>query len=230
MEKINKLLLVLIVVLLPFVILMTGVRLLLTPAWAGFEYARPGFPKDPYGFTLVERKELSSESIRYLTSSVGDDHLAGVKLQSGQRAFDNNELSHMLDVRKLVQTVLIFWYALSGFLLALVVWFVVMRQWSDLRMAFRWGSGLSFALLALMLIGVLGFFNRLFNAFHGLFFEQGTWTFSASSTLIRLFPLEFWRDSFGLVAILTMLVSGLILLLTHERKVKAPAVSQELNG
>ncbi len=51
-------------------------------------------------------------------------------------------------------------------------------------------------LAAWMLIGFEGFFQ----AFHGVFFESGTWVFSYSDTLIRLFPLPFWQDAGLIVA------------------------------
>ena len=35
-------------------------------------------------------------------------------------------------------------------------------------------------------------FDTFFSAFHGLFFEPGTWTFPSDSVLIRLFPEAFW--------------------------------------
>jgi integral membrane protein (TIGR01906 family) len=35
-------------------------------------------------------------------------------------------------------------------------------------------------------------FDAFFAAFHGLFFEPGTWVFPSDSVLIRLFPEPFW--------------------------------------
>ena len=35
-------------------------------------------------------------------------------------------------------------------------------------------------------------FNGLFAAFHGLFFQEGTWTFPWDSLLICMYPLDFW--------------------------------------
>jgi uncharacterized membrane protein len=34
-----------------------------------------------------------------------------------------------------------------------------------------------------------------FNTFHLIFFKPGSWLFSYSDTLIRLFPVEFWFDA-----------------------------------
>ena len=35
-------------------------------------------------------------------------------------------------------------------------------------------------------------FNGFFAAFHSLFFANGTWTFSADSLLICMYPPDFW--------------------------------------
>ena len=42
-------------IILPFVILMSAVTMVFTPAYLVHEYKSPDFPADPYGFTLEER-------------------------------------------------------------------------------------------------------------------------------------------------------------------------------
>ena len=49
-------------ILTPLVVLMLSVRLLITPVFAQVEYRMPGFPDDPYGFTLEDRLEWSSKT------------------------------------------------------------------------------------------------------------------------------------------------------------------------
>jgi integral membrane protein (TIGR01906 family) len=43
---------------------------------------------------------------------------------------------------------------------------------------------------------------KFFSTFHSLFFEEGTWVFLRSDTLIRLFPERFWMDVAVLVVAL----------------------------
>jgi integral membrane protein (TIGR01906 family) len=62
------------------------------------------------------------------------------------------------------------------------------------------------------LTAVLVDFDGLFTAFHHLFFEGDTWLFYYSDSLIRLFPMRFWRDAFiltGGITILLALISAL---------------------
>ena len=47
----------------PFLILMTVIRILFSPPALAFEYNTPGFPPDPYGFTLADRLKYSIISL-----------------------------------------------------------------------------------------------------------------------------------------------------------------------
>ena len=61
-------------------------------------------------------------------------------------------------------------------------------------------------------------FNALFTAFHRLFFQGNTWLFLYSDTLIRLFPIPFWRDAFILVGFFTILGAVLLILLGNKAR------------
>ena len=65
--------------------------------------------------------------------------------------------------------------------------------------------------------------NSLFDQFHRIFFQEGSWVFNYSDTLIRLFPLEFWRDGFILAGAFTFFAGGLLVLLTRGRRKVRPA-------
>jgi uncharacterized membrane protein len=53
-------------------------------------------------------------------------------------------------------------------------------------------------------------FNALFTGFHSIFFEGDSWLFFYSDTLIRLFPLRFWRDVFIALAVLSLGAGALL--------------------
>src|SRR5690606_19251850 len=100
------------------------------------------------------------------------------------------------DVKDVVTISSTVWYVLGGVSIAILLWFVIMRQWDSIRKAFNAGGWIMVGLLSALLVFLAVSFDQLFVYFHRLFFEDGTWTFSQSSTLIRLFPFEFWRDAF----------------------------------
>ena len=221
--KINKILVVILALFIPFIILMGGMRLIMRPAYAEFEYDRAGFPLDPYGMETHERKQWAGYSIRYLTNSEPIEYLGNLQNFQGQKIFTESELSHMLDVKEVVQNALLAWYIIIGLSVAIFGWFLIMGQWSSLRKAVQAGGWVTLGLIGALIIFLLVSFNTLFDRFHRLFFADGTWLFYESSTLIRLFPLVFWRDAFALVLIFTLLVAILLVVITRKRRLKTIA-------
>lgn len=197
---------------------MTGVRLVMTPAFPAMEYKRAGFPQDPYGFTIQERTKWSDYAVSYLTNDAGIEYLENLQDLTGQKMFAPDELTHMEDVKEVVTISSTVWYVLGGVSIAILLWFVIMRQWDSIRKAFNAGGWITVGLLSALLVFLAVSFDQLFVYFHRLFFEDGTWTFSQSSTLIRLFPFEFWRDAFVLVIGFALLVGVLFVIVTHKRK------------
>lgn len=218
--KINKILIVILAIFIPFVILMGGVRLIMNPAFAEIEYDRAGFPPDPYGMETPERKQWAGYSIRYLTNNEPIDYLSNLQNFKGQKIFTDSELSHMADVKEVVQRALLAWYIILGLSVAMLVWFLVMGQWSAMRKAFQAGGWVTFGLISALLIFLVVSFDTLFARFHQLFFAEGTWLFDESSTLIRLFPFVFWRDAFALVLTFTLLVGIFLAMIFRKRKPK----------
>jgi len=216
--KINKILVFILAIFIPYLLLMTGVRLVMTPAFPAMEYKRAGFPQDPYGFTIQERTKWSDYAVSYLTNDAGIEYLGNLQDLTGQKMFAPDELTHMEDVKDVVTISSTVWYVLGGVSIAILLWFVIMRQWDSIRKAFNAGGWITVGLLSALLVFLAVSFDQLFVYFHRLFFEDGTWTFSQSSTLIRLFPFEFWRDAFVLVIGFALLVGVLFVIVTHKRK------------
>ena len=71
--------------------------------------------------------------------------------------------------------------------------------------------------IAILLFAFL-FWRQFFVYFHEVFFDSGTWTFDASSGIIRLFPESFWFFlSLTLIArIIIFSVVGYILILVAQ--------------
>lgn len=216
--KINKVLTVLLAILTPYIILMGGVRLVMTPEFPALEYKRSGFPSDPYGFSLQERLKWSEYAVRYLTNNEEISYLGNLQDATGRKMFATDELSHMVDVKKVVTQASTAWYIISGLSIAILLWFLIMKQWSSLRKSFNAGGWITVGLIVGLLVFLAISFDKLFEYFHKLFFADGTWTFTQSSTLIRLFPFEFWRDAFILVLAFSLLIGVLLVLVTKKRK------------
>ncbi|HMN11707.1 MAG TPA: TIGR01906 family membrane protein [Bellilinea sp.] len=205
---------------LPLLLVLTGLRLILNPIYLQIEYNRPNFPADPYGFTTAERLKFGSASLDYLMSGQSRDELAQVKLNSGDALYNDRELSHMVDVQVLIQFWLKVWLILAVTFIVLLL-FGSNPDWRQAVLAgLRNGGWLTLGLLLAILASVLIDFYGFFTLFHKLFFEGDTWLFYDSDSLIRLFPLPFWRDGFLVVGGFTILGAITAILIGNRRLTK----------
>jgi len=206
----------LISILTPFVILMISVRILITPLFAQAEYNLPGFPQDPYGYTLQDRLRWSEPSIRYLVNNEDIDYLESLTFDDGEPVFNARELSHMADVKAVVTGMRV---ALAVCVITLLICtgLILKNGQRDLIIkAFNAGGWGVVGLIAAILLFVAISFNQLFTWFHKLFFTEGTWQFFTSDTLIRLFPMRFWRDAFIFVGVLSLMLGGGLIFITRK--------------
>lgn len=204
------------VLVVPFFFLISAVKVMILPWFPAFEYSRAGFPDDSYGFTREERLQFAGESISYLLNDEPLAWLAELKMADGTPLYNERELSHMLDVKLVVQQAYRAWWLMLILLLGASFWFVLKKHYAMLAALWQLGSGLTLVLMALVLLSVLLTFNQLFTKFHELFFTSGTWTFNYSESLIRLFPLTFWSDAFIGVSVFTALFAVLAMLVAKR--------------
>lgn len=214
--------------LVPIALVMSAVRILISPAYLVFEYNTPAFPADPFGFTKEDRLKWSKIAVEYLVNSADISFLGDLRFPGGQQAppsscvfmsdctrlYNDRELKHMVDVKNVLQAALRVWYA-SLILLAVLGGWAWGAKWTPYyRRGLRRGGWLTVGLLVAIILFVLVSFGVIFVWFHDIFFAAGTWTFQYSDTLIRLFPERFWRDTFlavGLLAGGAGLIMGLLL-------------------
>jgi integral membrane protein (TIGR01906 family) len=192
-------------------LIMTAVRLLITPVFPQVEYRTPNFPPDSYGFTAEDRLHWSRLAIDYLLNDAGIQYLGDLKFDNGTPLYNERELSHMLDVKVLVQNMIVWWYILLAFFVVVAVAAWRFHLLKDLGLALSRGGWITIGLVAAILVAVAISFDTLFTDFHRIFFTGDTWLFLYSDTLIRLFPMRFWRDGFiamGGFTIVTALIAA----------------------
>jgi integral membrane protein (TIGR01906 family) len=205
----------------PLFLLMTAIRLLLIPVYPSLEYRTPNFPPDSYGFTFEERVHWSRYAVAYLVNDADISYLGDLTFPDGSPLYNERELSHMVDVKNVVQGMLIAWYVIVAVLIGSGVWAWRTGEVGSFWGALSLGGKLAVAMILLILIGVVVGFRALFTGFHLIFFEGDTWIFLFSDTLIRLFPMRFWQDSFIYVGILT-LVGAFVLIWVGRRSKGVP--------
>jgi integral membrane protein (TIGR01906 family) len=214
MRTLQKILSWLVTLLLPVALTFLGVRLLLTHAFPEIEYRAPGFPADEYGFTLQNRLQWSRISIDYLLNDADISFLGDLTFSDGTPLFNGRELSHMQDVKNVVQPALWVGYGVWFLTLGLGLWARFGGWWPEYVGGIRRGGWLTVGLVTVIGIFAAISFWQFFTLFHELFFTGNSWQFLYSDTLIRLFPMRFWQDAFlfaGAMDVLGGLALGLSL-------------------
>jgi integral membrane protein (TIGR01906 family) len=190
--------------LVPFFLILTGLRLMLTPVFPEIEYRMPAFPADEYGFTMQDRLHWSKIAVQYLVNNADITYLSALRFSDGTPVYNERELRHMIDVKRVVKGALNLWYAASGLLILLGLWAWRGKWWPAYRRGLRRGGWITLGIMGAILLFALVSFWNFFVFFHKIFFQGDTWLFLFSDTLIRLFPLRFWQDVFLLEGVLVL--------------------------
>ncbi len=194
----------------PLAVIMLGVRLLMTPMFLEMEYRMPGFPEDRFGFGLQDRLQWAKPSVEYLVNGEGIAFLAELKLTDGKPIYNERELSHMADVKGVVQSLLKIWYAGLAVLGLFGAWAWLGGWQGDYILGWKRGGYLTAGLLVVLGLFASISFWQFFTWFHSLFFSGDSWLFEYSDTLIRLFPIRFWEDAVAYIGGFSI-VAGLLL-------------------
>ncbi|MFW6187682.1 MAG: TIGR01906 family membrane protein [Actinomycetota bacterium] len=190
--------------LLPLALLAAAVRAVATPVFLWVEYHRPGFPADPHGFTADDRMVLGSYGLDYVLNWAPPGFLGDLQDAEGGPLFLASEVQHMTDVKLVLQVALaaVAVLAVLGVVSAL---YLRAKAPGAASGALFFGSWLTVLLLVVLAVAAVLGWQQFFTLFHSLFFAEGTWTFRATDTLIRLYPTQFWMDAAIAVGALALL-------------------------
>lgn len=214
----------------PLTVLMIAIRAVASAPFLWLEYHRPGFPEDSYGYYLIERMRLGSYGVDYINNFAPREYLARVTTGADNTlAFTEAEVNHMHDVKWVL---LIATVAVAALFLLTLLSSISLRERAPGTIRRSLFSGAWITLGLIVVLGVVGVFGWewLFTTFHQVFFPQGNWEFSVRSTLIRLYPPQFWIDAAIAVAVLVAAQITLLLVTTWPtkyRKLKAERRRQE---
>lgn len=201
----------------PLVIFALAARAIASTAFLWFEYHRPGFPADDYGFSTEERMRFGSYGVNYILNWAPSSYLREIRVNERTKLFLESEVEHMTDVKVVMLTGM----ALAAiFLVAalLSARTLTYRSPGTIRKSLFTGSLLTLLLmLTLMVTAFLGW-DAFFTNFHHVLFPQGNWEFRMSDSLIRLYPPQFWVDAGIGFATLALALTGILLALTWPSK------------
>ena len=158
-----------------------------------------------YNPDVENPSEIASNLIYFLENKNADE--------SYVNKFSEEEISHLKDVKSLMQKGIIAWYLSIILILISIIPLYFLNKKKFLRnLAVSLGAGGILTLILSILAYIfLSDFSSAFVSFHNLFFA-GNWMFSSDSLLIKLFPEQFWIDvSYKIMKI--VLISANILIL-----------------
>jgi integral membrane protein (TIGR01906 family) len=223
----RRILIVVIALTIPFLFVVGNIRLVANPWFIQFEYNRPGFPADAYGFTREQRTPLALAGLySVVPEGAGMIELEQAKLPNGEPAFNAREIKHMLDVRVLMATVFPLALIIGSVLIILAIVFRKSLTYRDtVPQGLRAGATLTLLLLAGLIAYILINFDAFFLQFHQLFFQGDSFAFRYDDTLIRLYPEQLWSDASILIGVLTGVMAAVLLAISWWwlRKLKRDA-------
>lgn len=192
---------------------------LLSNSWlVDAQYALPGFPADSYGLSGSERAELAKTGVRSVRpGGEGVELLREARLPGGEAAFGPREVDHMADVRRLMTGLLVAWGVALACALAAGLALARLAAPGAAARALRRGALLTLGAIALLAVFMAVSFDAFFDAFHGLFFAEGSWRFDDRATLRRLYPDAFWGAAGAAAAVLILAQAAALLAVLRGR-------------
>ena len=202
-----------IIIAMPFFLGLGMILAVIAWDYPSFEYGR--IAPDPYGFTLEERLDYAHATLDYLQRPEPSEEviflLEDLRLpNSDAPLYNEREIGHMLDVKNLTDGIRTLWW-IAAVLVIVGLAFLLLQptlRSTGYRAIYQGGLATVIILAAIAVFIGLGW-SIFFVQFHELLFPPGTWTFSYSDSLIRLFPEQFWFD-IGVIMSVGALLLGVI--------------------
>ena len=207
----NFILSAILVIFLPLAILLSNLRIFINPWFATYEYSRSGFPPDSMGMTTETRVNMANRAIKYLITSENVTYLNQDRDIDGNPMYNERELHHMEDVKFQVGRVLVLWRISILMVIGSFMWLYFKPDTDNIiKQSVSYGSGVIVVGIITLLAYIFINFDSFFTTFHQIFFEAGTWTFSYTDMLIRLFPPRFWSDVATYIAVASLFEGALL--------------------
>jgi integral membrane protein (TIGR01906 family) len=168
------------------------------------------------GIDNIQLRSVAQHLIDYFNLRADTAQITVVRGDEEFNLFNERELIHLSDVRKLIQ--LDYWVQRASFLLmvicALALFFGLRVGWRILLGGLFWGSFITMGLMVILALWAFFGFERLFILFHLVSFTNEYWMLDpARDYLIRLFPEGFFYDAalfgFGAIMLEALLIGGI---------------------
>ncbi len=188
----------------PIVFIGVPVRVAFTEWFVEWEYSKEDFPEDIYGMSKEERLRLAKLGLKAVLSEEGMELFRRATLPDGRPAFNEREIRHMEDVKRILDIFFPFLYV-SAFLSLTAL--IILRDLSLVGKALISVSIITLLILLFALLVSLVNYDLAFEVFHNYLFDPYSWRFHPSDTLLRIYPMKFWYDATIFVILFSMTLS-----------------------
>ncbi|MBO4561999.1 MAG: DUF1461 domain-containing protein [Clostridia bacterium] len=169
---------------------------------------------EEYGISAEDASRVLSRMMYYSTGRADDLDVTIVENGEEVPFFNESELSHMRDVRKLTRTVL--WMGAVSLVLALaaIVFLIASRDRAALRTfakAYLIALAAAVVIIIALAVWVLVDFDGFWTTFHVVFLDLESSTFDpAESRMIRICPAELFADFVGMLGNIIAILAGAV--------------------
>jgi integral membrane protein (TIGR01906 family) len=133
------------------------------------------------------------------------------------------EISHLEDVKSLM-TKMNYYFIGVTILIILSLLYIYKKDKKQIYKPFLYGGIVSFAALMAMLLWILIDFTSIFDIFHRVLFQDGTYIFDSTAILPKIFPVSFFfnisKEIFTKTVISSVIFIALGFALKKKRKKK----------
>jgi len=122
------------------------------------------------------------------------------------KEYNDNEISHLKDVKLLMNSLKVVWLTLLIVSLALIVKLHKIRSEAMVL------AGVILLLFSLLMLVAIFNFDKFFIALHCVFFPHGNWQFPAGSLILKVFPSTYFSLA-ALLVLVFILFSACVLII-----------------
>lgn len=129
--------------------------------------------------------------------------------------FNEREISHMKDVKSLVNTLKII-FIISITLISILIIFILLYNYKNftrfMSIYLIYGGVISIILTIVAAILPLISFDLGFTIFHKIFFKGDSWLFNSTDVIINVFPEKFFSEAFIFILTISIIISVILFL------------------
>ncbi len=171
--------------------------------------------------TVAESNDMNITESRAYVKDVTENMFKFFKGKEDLKYFNEEEKSHMQDVKFVVSGINFIYYSSTIFfiLIFLVLYFLSKKdKMSFIEHLYKmilYGASASLIFLIVLFLWSVFSFDTLFFLMHLILFPQGNWMFPAGSLLITLFPEQFFFDMALRIFVYAIFQSGVFFIVGY---------------